>query len=267
MLYRHRGRIVACVRCGLVRRDPIPSRDQLLAIYRSPDYFRISAPGAIGYGDYYADEVVYRPYFRRTFRLLERFRKPPGALLEVGCAAGFALDEARQRGWDVEGLEVAPDAVAFAREVLGLPVRQGGVENLPGAPRWDVIVAFQTIEHLPDVRGALGALRQALLPGGVLLLTTPDHGSVVRKIMRRYWIAYRPEHLVYFDRLTLRRFLEANGFAVELAVLDGPLHVPIRRLIERASHYYTPWRMDLRFLPDWRIPIWLGDMLVIARRS
>lgn len=269
VVHGHRGRIVACRRCGLVRRDPIPTADALAAIYRSPEYFRITSGDAIGYGDYYADEIVYRPSFRRALVLLERTRRPPGRLLEVGSAAGFALSEARDRGWDVEGLELAPDAVRFAREQLGLGARvhQGGIDDVPATGEHDVVMAFQTVEHFPDVRAALGRIRDALVPGGILLLTTPDHGSWARRLMGRFWPAYRPEHLLYFDRASIRAMLGATGFHVELITSDGPLTVPIRRLVERAAHYYSPWRVDPGWLPDWRIPVWLGDMLVIARRA
>lgn len=265
-LYRHRGRIVQCRGCGLTRRDPIPSPNQLRAIYVSTDYFRIKTAGAVGYGDYFADEAVYRPYFRQKFNLLARYRQPSGKLCEVGAAAGYALDEARLAGWDVAGLELSPSAAEFARRELSLPVREGGIDDLEGGGSLDVVVAFQTIEHLPDVRAGLARIREALRVGGLALMTTPDHGSVVRRLMRRFWPSYRPEHLVYFDRPALRRMLRDEGFVVELLSADAPLLVPVRRIVERAAHYYVARHVDVSRVPKWRVPVWLGDMTVIARR-
>lgn len=265
-LYRHRGRIVQCRFCGLVRRDPVPSAQDLLELYRSSDYFRLSAANGIGYGDYFADELIYRPYFRRKFELLSRFRRPPGTLLEIGAAAGYALDEARRSGWDVRGLEVSASAASYARTRFGLIVEEGGITDVPIDSTWDVIVAFQTIEHLPDVRGALRALARVLKPGGVLFLTTPDHGSFVRLAMRRFWPSYRPEHLVYFDRRRLRSLLATEGFRSLSIRSDRPLWVPLQRLVERAAHYYWAKRVYSRLIPQLRVPVWLGDMVVIAQR-
>lgn len=263
-LYRHRGRIVECEVCGLVRRDPIPHEVDLLAVYRSAEYFRLARTGGIGYGDYYADEPVYRSYFRRKMRTLARFRAPPGHLLEIGAAAGYALDEARRIGWTVRGLEVSPSAARHAAGRLGLDVREGGFTELDEAEEYDVVLCFQTLEHVSDVRAAIRRIRRALRPQGVLMLTTPDHRSWVRRVLRRWWPSYRPEHLVYFDRRTLRRFLEEEGFTVELMAADGPLWVPIPRLAERASHYYGAGWLRRAPAPGWRLPVWLGDMVVVA---
>lgn len=258
---------MSCDSCGLVRRDPIPPPDRLLEIYEADDYFRLRTDGGIGYGDYFADEEVYRPYFRKKFRLLGRYRSPPGALLEIGAAAGFGLEAARDAGWDASGLELSGAAVEFARDRLGLSVRRGGIADLDEVERFDAIAAFQTLEHLPDVRGALRRIRAALRPDGVAFFTTPNHGSLVRKLMRRFWISYRPEHLLYFDARTLRRLLLDEGFVVEHLSADDPLLVPISRVIERAAHYYAGRRLAIDVSPRFRLPVWLGDMQVIARRT
>ena len=267
VLYVHRGRIVACRKCGLVRRDPIPTSDALLEIYRADDYFQLSGDTGIGYRDYFADAPVYRPYFRRKFEILSRYIAPPGALLELGAGAGFALEAARDAGWEAHGLELSGAAVTWGREKLGVDIAGGGFDDLNDTGRWDVIAAFQTIEHLPNVRDALRRIRRALRPGGVAFLTTPDHGSLNRRVLRRFWPSYRPEHLLYFDLRSFRRLLEAEGYRVEFIAPDDPLLVPIHRLLERVAHYYVRRRVDPPAIPWFRVPVPLGDMQTIARKT
>ena len=48
-------------------------------------------------------------------------------MLDLGCWVGFLLDEARRRGWSVTGVEPSEFASRFARERLGLDVREGGL--------------------------------------------------------------------------------------------------------------------------------------------
>jgi SAM-dependent methyltransferase len=266
-MYTHRGRIVVCLACGLARRDPIPSSEELRAIYSAADYFQLSRDSGIGYRDYFADAPVYRPYFRRKFALLRRYASPPGALLELGAGAGFALEAARDAGWDVRGLELSGAAAAWARQHFGADVTVGGVDDLRDHERWDVIAAFQTIEHFVDVRSALRRVREALRPHGLVYLTTPDHGSLSRRTLRRFWLSYRPEHLVYFDQHSLRRILEEEGFHIELISADDRLVVPVHRLFERAAHYYFRRRVEPPVIPWCRVPVWLGDMRVIARKT
>lgn len=266
-MYTHRGRIVACLVCGLVRRDPVPASEELRSIYTAADYFQLSRETGIGYRDYFADGPVYRPYFRRKFAALRSYATPPGALLELGAGAGFALEAARDAGWDARGLELSGGAVAWAREHSAVDITVGGVDDLRDHERWDVIVAFQTIEHLVDVRSALRRVREALRPRGLLYLTTPDHGSMSRRALRRFWLSYRPEHLVYFDQRSLRRILEEEGFHIEHIGPDDPLVVPLHRLFERAAHYYLRRSVEPPVIPRCRVPVWLGDMQAIARKT
>lgn len=247
-----------------MRRDPIPTDAGLRAIYESPEYFKLGRAHSIGYGDYYADEAMYRSYFREKFRALARFRAPPGTLLEIGAAAGYALVEAGMAGWDAHGIEVSPSAVKAARERFGVSIVEGDVYDVAAEPTWDAICAFQVIEHLADVRGALRAIWRALKPGGVLMVTTPDHASWVRRATGCFWSSYRPEHLTYFDARTVRTILAHERFAVCRIRTDAPLRASLRRIAERLAHYYLGTRFDPRFLPDWHVRVWLGDMEVIA---
>lgn len=266
-MYTHQGRIVSCRACGLARRDPIPSSDELRSIYSAADYFQLSSDTGIGYRDYFADASVYRPYFRRKFAVLRRYASPPGALLELGAGAGFALEAARDAGWEVRGLELSGAAAAWARQSFGVDITVGGLDDLRDHERWDVIAAFQTIEHLVDVRSALRRVREALRPRGLVYFTTPDHGSLSRRAFRRFWLSYRPEHLVYFDQRSLRRILEEEGFHIELIGPDDPLVVPVHRVFERAAHYYLRRRVEPPVIAWCRVPVWLGDMSVIARKT
>lgn len=267
VLLQHRGRIVRCVTCGLVRRDPVPDEETLRSIYAAERYFKLDDPREIGYGDYYADEAIYRPYFARKIARLDRYLRPGGRLVEVGAAAGYALDEARRAGWDCSGLELSASAGAYAERRFGVTVRTGGIDDLAPDASWDVVLAFQVIEHLPDLKAGLERIRGALRPGGIAVLTTPDHDSLLRRCLRRFWPSYRPEHLVYLDRRTARPMLAATGLEVSSLRPDDRLNVPLDRLIERAWHYY--FRSGPRGLPigRLRLPVAIGDMEEVSPRG
>ncbi|WP_353212087.1 class I SAM-dependent methyltransferase [Rhodovarius sp.] len=106
---------------------------------------------------------------------LQALGRPPGtAFLEVGCGFGLSLDFARRiLGWQVRGLDPSPFAIA-GREQLGLPIESRYLEaNGLDHASADVIHASEFIEHMADPVPMLATLRQALRPGGTLLLTTP----------------------------------------------------------------------------------------------
>ena len=149
----------------------------------------------------------------RDLATVERFVRP-GGLLDVGCWTGSMLVAATRRGWTPEGLE--PSAWACARATArGASVRQaslGEVDLEPGAYR--AIVATDVIEHLIDPAGAASALAAALEPGGVVLLTVPDAGSRLARLLGRRWWSVLPMHVQYFTRRSMRMLLERAGFDV-----------------------------------------------------
>ncbi len=141
---------------------------------------------------------------------------PPGKLIDVGSGSGALLQFARQLGWQVEGVEFDPLAVAAAR-AAALSVHQGGYEALWSKPEaFDVVSCFHVIEHVHDPLDMMQAIHGALRSGGVLLLATPNVLSDVHRYFGKYWRGLEaPRHLVLFSELTLTRCLQQFGFAVE----------------------------------------------------
>jgi SAM-dependent methyltransferase len=143
-------------------------------------------------------------------------------LLDVGCGAGFFLDEARARGWRVCGTEYSERALALARgrghEVTQAPVAVDGFE----ANSFDVVTAFEVFEHVKDPLSEAAVLARVLRPGGLLYCTTPNFNSVSRRALGPGWsVIEYPEHLWYFTPRTLRRWLERSGFVTQSIESSG----------------------------------------------
>lgn len=95
-------------------------------------------------------------------------------IVEVGCGAGGNLDLLRRFG-DVQGVEPDPDSRAYAATRSGLTIQSGllpgGLPDL-GEP-FDLVAAFDVIEHVEDDVGAVATLARQLKPGGFLVTTVP----------------------------------------------------------------------------------------------
>jgi SAM-dependent methyltransferase len=196
-----------------------------------------------------------------------------GRLLDVGCACGFLLVAARQRGFTVQGLEPSLWAAAYARRQFGLPVWRGSLEEAPFEPgSFETIVLADTIEHLRDPRGAVAAAHRWLVPGGHLLLLTPDFGSLVACLLGRHWWALMNDHYYYFTRLTLRRLLESEGFVVERIAAFGrvfPLSHWVFKLSQYGARLHTAVQALTRamHIERLRLPLNLGDQMVCLARK
>jgi len=163
---------------------------------------------------YLLEAAAYRAAARHVLSRLEPFRAPGARLLEIGCGAGFTLELAHERGWDVRGIELSRWMVERARErVPGDRVRQGGYDSdlFRGEP-FDVAVAVDVIEHVEDVGHFVRDIASRLRPGGAAYFVTPDAGSLPARMLGERWWYLQVPHLSYFSRPTMRRLLERSGF-------------------------------------------------------
>ena len=199
--------IVRCNGCGLHYLYPRLSASSMEEIYRQPSYYE---GGSSGYSDasYAFQEASLRATFRRLLANLRKRALTGGRLLEIGCGHGYLLDEARSYFGERFGTEFSPDAAAAAR-VTGAELFIGGIEAVPADLKFNCIVATQVIEHVYDPLSFVRELVSRTLPGGHIVLATPDIGGVLRKIMGRHWPSFKsPEHVVYFDFETLSEVMQ-----------------------------------------------------------
>jgi len=101
------------------------------------------------------------------------------SLLEVGCGTGFVLAGLRAARPDLRlvGTELFEEGLSFARRRLGEQVvlHQADARTLPYDGEFDVVGAFDVLEHIAQDREALAGLARAAKPGGGVLLTVPQH--------------------------------------------------------------------------------------------
>jgi SAM-dependent methyltransferase len=101
-------------------------------------------------------------------------------VLEVGCGTGnvlCALERACPRG-KVVGMDLFAEGLAFARTRTSCPLVQGNLEQPAFGMHFDLIGAFDVVEHLSDDLQVFHSLHSMLKPGGMLLLTVPAHQSL-----------------------------------------------------------------------------------------
>lgn len=143
----------------------------------------------------------------RHLQFLEELEAHVGGrrLLDVGCGDGQFLQSAGEAGWEAFGIDLSQDAVGLCRN-LGLDAAEIDFHSSAlDSRRFDVIVMSELIEHVPSPAGFLARAAELLDEGGVLYLTTPNFGSLARRILKENWSVMHPEHIGYFERSTLRR--------------------------------------------------------------
>ena len=151
-------------------------------------------------------------------RALLGCRRPPARLLEIGASHGGFLRLARLAGFDPSGIEMSPSIVEYARSTFDVDMRLGPLEaaGLPDAA-FDVVVAFDVLEHFRDPLATLREIRRVLRHDGLLLVQTPDYrGRTVAEMVAAAdpFLEHlrAPEHVYLFSNRAAREILARSGF-------------------------------------------------------
>ena len=99
-------------------------------------------------------------------------------VLDAGCGTGYGSAELAQSAAEVTGVDIAADAIEYARTnypIAGLRFIESSCTAVPFPPEsFDVLVAFEVIEHLPDFRAFLDESARVLAPGGLFIVSSPN---------------------------------------------------------------------------------------------
>jgi len=158
-------------------------------------------------------------------------------LLEIGSGSGLLIATARAAGLDATGIEPSHSLVRSARRLTGVDLLQGTFPHPAVAGRkFDLIYLVDVIEHVSDPVALLSAMREAIAPGGVAVVVTPDISSVAARLLGRRWWHLRLAHVGYFDPASMVRATDRAG----LAITDhfrAQWFLPVSYLAERAAKY------------------------------
>lgn len=209
-----------CRLCGSLESEPVSAPSETKAMLRcqgcgllyTPDY-EGSGAGAIK-----APVVQSRLKFHQV--LLERLERlhPPGRLLDVGCGSGAFLELARERGWNVAGVEPYAASASLAREKK-LDVFEGTLDRAPfPKDSFDVVTLWDVLDIVPDPVAVLKQSLEFLREGGTLRVRVRS-----ARFQRFFWrLAYPlgiPSlwrifvlHRYGFDEPQLAKALELAGF-------------------------------------------------------
>jgi len=199
--------------------------------------------------EYFAQLATFEEgnfWFRGRNRLIQwalgKYFRDAGSFFEVGCGTGFVLKGVRETlpQMRLAGSEIFGDGLVFARARLpGVELYQMDTRQIPFEREFDVIGAFDVLEHVVEDDAALRQMFTATRPGGGILVTVPQH--------RFLWSAI-DEHSMHqrrYSRAELRRKVKQAGFSIERITSFVSLLLPFMmcaRMKRHRSHDFQLWK-------------------------
>ncbi|HSE32727.1 MAG TPA: class I SAM-dependent methyltransferase [Pyrinomonadaceae bacterium] len=264
-----RFQIYRCNDCSLVRLDPRLAESHLEELYER-DYF--SGHHATGYDTYELDQQHHELTAARRLSLIKQY-KSHGKLLDIGCGFGYFLNVAAREGFEVYGLDVSTHAVEICRSRFDGRVRQGLLKPDAFPPAmFDVVTMFDLFEHVYHPAAFLSIINDITTPDAIVIITTPNHRSLLSRISGRNWVSYKlPEHVFYYTPETLRRIIKPH-FEMETIQSAGQF-CSLQFLAERLKTVNRP--LGKMMLPlvkslgvsDRVVYVNSGSMMVLLRKT
>jgi len=223
--------VVECRLCGLAYLNPRP-KAELIKYFYEKEYFDGSA---LNHGDgglnvkkdNTVDQTGKGKIINRRISLInEQIGDIRGKkVLEVGCATGDMLYALRCQGAHVHGVEISKHAATIARG-RGLNVTDGEVEDYASGTdeTFDLIVAYEVIEHVTSPGRFLMTLVRLVKPKGWIILDTPNLRCAHRFGNDWYGFQTSFEHLYFFSLDTINRYAINAGLKItywESSIYDG----------------------------------------------
>ena len=246
-----------CRNCRMVYVSPILRPDLLERNYEESEF----ADSWFGVLLTETQREFDRPKFLEGLDRLEQ-NGPKGRVLDIGCGTGHFLELARDRGWEVAGLELHGESVIRCRG-LGIPILGGLIEEAQLPDRaFQAVTLWDVLPHVPSPRSLLREIRRILDPGGSLLLPVANVVSLAARILRERCNLFSGHGYVnLYGPGTLRRLLEEEGFGIagiqsaitELGVIENYL--------QYEDPYFGRPDSGLRIL-DWLTPEMLHERLL-----
>lgn len=216
------GQVVRCPKCTHRYVSPIPTATESM-------YSEVT-------DDFYLESESYRKdTFADFLGETERLTKiSSGRCLDVGCSAGLFLDVAKAKGYSTFGIELSRWAVELARSKGHVVYNQSLFDHrVDEKDKYDLVTAFDIVEHLEDPRSALKQLKSLLRPGGALVGIVPDMDAWhMRLLGQHHWLVVLM-HYQYFSRQSLRLLLK-DVFQDKWKLVLAPAY---RFQLKKAAHY------------------------------
>jgi 2-polyprenyl-3-methyl-5-hydroxy-6-metoxy-1,4-benzoquinol methylase len=208
--------LVECRRCRLLYANPQYTPDELTELYRENYYDEaLTMTDDVREQNFVRWRAFYNDVVTDLVRRYPRLDSPHARALDFGCGCGSFMAALKEKSrMQIVGIDFSELAAQYVKRRFELDVMIDPERALAQTPsaHYQLVTAWQVIEHLRRPRETLRELARVLAPGGVLCIGVPNLGSWRYRVERGRWFNItNPTHLAFFNRRNLATLLRELG--------------------------------------------------------
>lgn len=185
---------------------PQPKVEELPQYYESQEYISHTDEKRGLISSLY--QLVKKWSLQKKAKLILQQLGDVGSLLDVGAGTGDFLKVAKEKGWQVHGMEPNKNAAKLALE-KGIDLK-ASLNDFEGK-QFDVVTLWHVLEHIPDLEETILKLAALVKPQGALIIAVPNFKSFDARYYGKFWAAYDvPRHLWHFSKESMKNLFAEN---------------------------------------------------------
>ena len=203
--------ISECNGCSLRFTQDVPDAEGIIPFYKSEDYISHTDTSKGLVNRLY--QLVRKKTLKKKRKLVEKITgSKKGQILDIGSGTGAFVNEMKQNGWQVTGLEPDGGARTVAKKLYNIELDDiNKFYQLP-ANSYDAITLWHVLEHVHELTEYVQQLKKLLKENGKLFVAVPNYTSKDAAIYKEYWAAYDvPRHLYHFSPRSMKVLIEKHG--------------------------------------------------------
>lgn len=185
---------------------PEPTQASLSKYYQSDGYISHTdqKKGIVAY----LYQCIKKHSLSNKHRLITNLNKGEGRLLDIGAGTGDFLKIAKNKGWQIDGVE--PDLGARALAAAKQVSLRSSIDDVVNET-FDVVSLWHVLEHMSNLDETIKRIESFVRPGGYLIIAVPNFRSFDAKHYGSFWAAFDvPRHLWHFSRRSLERIVSGQ---------------------------------------------------------
>ncbi len=229
-LTKHGFSYVECSKCKMLYVSPRPTAEILSEFYPNSKQYQFFNDYIFPASAEVRRKRIFVPRVKKVLEYCDKYGIEKGKLIEIGTGYGIFCEEIVKTGLfeDIVGVE-ASDSLAQTCAGNGYRLYNGLLEDLVIPEKFNVVVAFEVLEHIFNPQSFLEKIFGLMCNNSVLMLTFPAWGGFDTSILREHSSSIDHEHLNYFNEKSISLLLHSVGFEVLEISTPGELDVELVR--------------------------------------